>query len=119
MAAKSATKDIKTIEDVSAADLLQVVNDGIMRVIEAHDINVQKSRYKAMRAIAWQAFLESIESGGFDALVERASANVDNLPSGWEFTAERRTPAAKTARARPTTKPATTAARKHASAVEA
>lgn len=38
-----------------------------------------------MRAIAWQAFTESIEAGGFDALVERASANVGSLPSGWEI----------------------------------
>jgi hypothetical protein len=49
-----------------------------------------------MRAIAWQAFIESIEASDFEALVERASANVDNLPSGWELDAARK-PAAKKA----------------------
>lgn len=85
MATKNTTKDIETVEDVEAADLLQLVNDGIMQVIDAHGINVQKNRYKAMRAIAWQAFIESLEAGDFDRLVERAIANVDNLPSGWEI----------------------------------
>ncbi|WP_136053595.1 hypothetical protein [Microbacterium sp. K5D] len=88
MAIKNTTKDVETIEEAKAADLLLVVNDGIMQVIEDHDINVQKSRYKAMRAIAWQAFIESIDAGDFHALVERASTNVDNLPSGWELTAK-------------------------------
>ncbi|GAT74858.1 ABC transporter [Microbacterium sp. HM58-2] len=85
MASKSTTKDIETVEAAEAADLLQVVNDSIMQVIETHGINVQKNRYKAMRAIAWQAFVESIEAGDFEALVQRASANVDALPSGWEI----------------------------------
>lgn len=64
---------------------LETVNEGIAKVIQAHGIDVQKNRYKAMRAIAWQAFAESIEAGEFDALVERAIANVDSLPSGWEI----------------------------------
>lgn len=65
----------------------QIVNEGIVRVVAAHGIDVQKSRYKAMRAIAWQAFVEAIEAGDFDALVKRASANVGALPSGWEIEA--------------------------------
>jgi hypothetical protein len=87
MATKNTTK--AAVESTETAELtpLQIVNEGIMRVIEAHDINVQKNRYKAMRAIAWQAFVESIAAGEFDALVERASANVDELPSGWELEA--------------------------------
>ncbi|WP_315070314.1 hypothetical protein [uncultured Microbacterium sp.] len=85
MASKNTVKKIETVEGAAAADHLQVVNDGIMQVVEEHNINVQKNRYKAMRAIAWQAFIESIEAGGFDALVERASANVGSLPSGWEI----------------------------------
>ncbi|GGR21644.1 hypothetical protein ACFOE1_14540 [Agromyces mediolanus] len=87
MATKTTTKAaVETTETVELPPL-QIVNEGIMRVIEAHDINVQKNRYKAMRAIAWQAFVEAIEAGEFDALVERASANVDELPSGWELEA--------------------------------
>ncbi|QNL30994.1 hypothetical protein SEA_GAECEO_41 [Microbacterium phage GaeCeo] len=63
----------------------QIINEGIARVIEAHGIDVQKNRYKAMRAIAFQAFSEAIEDGSFDDLVDRAIANVDELPTGWEI----------------------------------
>lgn len=82
------TKDIETVEEVGALELLPIVDAAIKQVVAAHDINIQKNRYKAMRAIAWQAFTESIEAGDFDALVERAIDNADNLPSGWELTAE-------------------------------
>lgn len=75
------------VQEAAEPTPLQIVNDGIVRVIEAHGIDVQKNRYKAMRAIAWQAFIESIEAGDFDALVGRASAAVGDLPSGWEITA--------------------------------
>lgn len=93
MADKTTTiKDIETVEQAEAADLLDVVSAGIMQIIEAHGIDVQKSRYKAMRAIAWQAFVESIEAGDFDALVGRASANVGALPSGWEIKVPERYP---------------------------
>ena len=64
-----------------------VINDGITRAVKARGIDARKSRYKAMQAIAWQAFVESIEAGDFDGLVERAGANVDALPSGWEIKA--------------------------------
>jgi hypothetical protein len=74
----------------------QLINEGIVAVIEATGIDVQKNRYKAMRAIAFQAFTEAIESGDFDDLVQRAIANVDSLPSGWEIErGEREAPAAK------------------------
>lgn len=103
MASKS-TPAVETVEQAEAVDLLQVVSDGIMQVIETHSIDVQKNRYKAMRAIAWQAFVESIETGDFEALVQRASANVDALPSGWEIKvpakpAPKPTPAKRTATA--------------------
>lgn len=98
MAAKKSSPAVETVEQAEAADLLRIVNDGIMQVIETHGINVQKNRYKAMRAIAWQAFVESIEAGNFDALVERANANVGTLPSGWEIKVPAK-PTAKAARA--------------------
>ena len=63
----------------------QIINEGILRVVESTGIDVQKSRYKAMRAIAHQAFIEAIETDDFDGLVDRAIANVDNLPTGWEI----------------------------------
>lgn len=81
-------KPVETIEEVEAQELFQIVDAGIRQIVADHGIDIQKARYKAMRAIAWQAFIESIEAGDWDALVARASANVDNLPSGWELTAE-------------------------------
>lgn len=65
----------------------EIVNEGIARVIEATGIDVQKNRYKAMRAIAWQSFAEAIKAGTFDALVAAAIANVEQLPSGWGIVA--------------------------------
>ena len=100
MATKATTtKGIETVEEVEALELLEVVDAAIKQVVKAHGINIQKARYKAMRAIAWQAFVESIEAGDFGALTERAIANVDALPAGWELTAE-------AAKAKRTSKPA-------------
>lgn len=82
---KAAVLD-ETVEEVEA-ELTdkQIVNEGIVRVIEATGVDVQKNRYKAMRAIAFQAFSNAIADGTFDELVDEAIANVDNLPSGWEI----------------------------------
>ena len=60
-----------------------IVDAGINRMVEALGIDVQKARYKAMRAIAWQAFIEYIDEDIFDDLVERAITNATDLPSGW------------------------------------
>jgi hypothetical protein len=38
-----------------------------------------------MRAIAYQAFVEAIERDDFESMVDRALANVDSLPAGWEI----------------------------------
>lgn len=92
----------------------QVVNDGIVRVIDATGIDIQKNRYKAMRAIAWQSFVNAIEAGDFDALVERAIANVDDLPSGWEIKAPSKAEAAKVAPTKAPIKKAATTATKAA-----
>lgn len=62
-----------------------IVDAGINRMVEALGIDVQKARYKAMRAIAWQAFIEYIDEDIFDDLVERAIVNAPDLPSGWEL----------------------------------
>ena len=85
MAPKNAT--VEEVEETVEAELTdkQVINEGIARVIEATGIDVQKNRYKAMRAIAFQAFSNAIADGSFDDLVDEAIANIDNLPSGWEI----------------------------------
>jgi len=91
MATKT-TANSTPVEATEAAEPthLEIVDAGIRKIVADHGIDIQKARYKAMRAIAWQAFVEAIEAGDFDALVERASANVDELPSGWELTADRK-----------------------------
>lgn len=63
----------------------QIINEAIGRVVDATGIDVQKNRYKAMRAIAFQAFANSIAAGTFDDLVNEAIANIGSLPSGWEI----------------------------------
>ena len=89
----------------------QIINEGIDRVLSETGVDVQKGRYKAMRAIAFQAFLNAIADGTFDELVSDAIANVDDLPSGWEIEKAEKVdekPARKTA----TKAPAKTAAKK-------
>jgi hypothetical protein len=83
--AKPAAEVVEETAEASEPTTKQIVNDGINRVIEAHGIDVQKNRYKAMRAIAWQAFANAVEDGTFDELVDEAIANVDSLPAGWEI----------------------------------
>ena len=88
--ARKSTKPVAEVEEtveetVAEPTTKQLINEGIVAVIEATGIDVQKNRYKAMRAIAFQAFAEAIEAGDFEDLVERAIANVDDLPSGWEI----------------------------------
>ena len=102
----------------------QVINDGIARFIEETGIDGQKARYKAQRAIAFQAFIESIDAEDFDALVDRAIAGADELPAGWglertvaepkeEAAPKAKRPAAKKAAAKPAAKtPAKAAGRR-------
>lgn len=73
------------VEETTEPTTKQVINEGIARVIEATGIDVQKNRYKAMRAIAFQAFANAIADGTFDDLVDEAIANIDELPAGWEI----------------------------------
>lgn len=84
---RTATPAVEEAETTTANEptAKQTINGGIDRVLEASGIGVQHSRYKAMRAIAFQAFTEAIESDDFDGLVDRAIANVDSLPAGWEL----------------------------------
>lgn len=77
---KVAVLEDDTVEELTAK---QIVNDGINRFIEETGIDGQKARYKAQRAIAFQAFVESIDAEDFDALVDRAIAGADELPAGW------------------------------------
>lgn len=112
-ATKAAVEEVEETEVVEAEQTpKQVINEGISRVLESAGIGVQHARYKAMRAIAYQAFVNAIEDGSFEDLVDQAIANADELPSGWELErpAKEDEPVKKTA----TKAPAKTAARKPA-----
>ena len=84
---KAAVLEETEVEETVTAEptTKQLINEGIVKVIDATGIDVQKNRYKAMRAIAFQAFANAIEDGTFDELVDEAIANIDDLPSGWEI----------------------------------
>ena len=115
---KAPAKVQETVEEVEVQETeltpKQVINAGIEKVVQATGVDTQKARYKAMRAIAYQAFIEAFENEDFEALVDRAIDNIDDLPAGW--TMERAvkaeveakpTPAKKApARRRPARKPA-------------
>jgi hypothetical protein len=91
MARAPKTAPVETVETDEVEDVTvepttkQLISEGIVTVIEATGVDSQKARYKAMRAIAYQAFQEAIESGDFDDLVQRAIDNSGELPSGWEL----------------------------------
>lgn len=116
MAAKKATKAAVTEEVVEVAEVeeaptpKQVINASISRFLEETEIGTQKARYKAMRAIAYQAFVEAIEDDEFEGLVDRAIANVGDLPFGWEIETpakdEEKAPAKKAPAKRATKAPA-------------
>lgn len=101
--------DVETAEVETEAELStkQIINEGIGRVIEATGIDVQKNRYKAMRAIAFTAFSNAIAEGTFGDLVDQAISEIEALPAGWEI--ERAPKADEPVKATKSTKVAATA----------
>lgn len=99
-----ATKSTDTV------DTKQTIKEGVDSFIDSTGIDGGHHRYKAIRAIAYQAFSEAVESGDFDALVKRALKNVDSLPVGWGL--ERSVAAEKPARKAPAKKAPAKAASK-------
>ena len=83
MASKNTT--VETIEAAQFDEAEPIVYAAITRMMEAHGITMQHARYKAIRAIAYQAFVNAIEDGSFDALVDQAIDNAGNLPTGWKL----------------------------------
>lgn len=89
--ARKSTRSTAPVEEIEADEVTaeptakQLINAGIDRVVEATGVDSQKARYKAMRAIAFTAFIQAIEDGTFDDLVESAIAEADNLPTGWQL----------------------------------
>lgn len=92
--AKTASKAEKPVkEQVKEPTTKSIIEAGISRFVEEANINNQKARYKAQRAIAFQAFKELIESGEFEDVIDRALEGAAELPSGWTLDAR---PAKKT-----------------------
>lgn len=102
----------ETVDEVEVEQTpKQIINEGISRFLDGAGLDVQHARYKVMRAIAYQAFVNAIEEGTFDELVDEAIANAGDLPSGWELERVAKDEApAKPAKA--TKAPAKTAAKK-------
>lgn len=98
---KAATKAEKPAkEEAKEPTIKSIIEAGISRFVEEANVDNQKARYKAQRAIAFQAFKELVESDEFDAVIDRALENAEELPSGW------------TLKARPATKKTTKKAAK-------
>ena len=83
----------------------QIINEGITRFIEETEVEGTHFRYKALRAIAYQAFVEAIDAEDFDGLVGRAIAGSGDLPFGFEIEVKAKEAPAKSAK-KPAPKPA-------------
>src|SRR5690606_12663648 len=91
--AKRTAKTPKPVETVEAAafdEALPAIEAAIQQVVDTFGVTVQRARLKGIRALAYQALVESIEAGDLEALTERAIGNVGNLPTGWTVNAPKR-----------------------------
>jgi len=93
--AKRTAKSLKPVETVEATafdEALPAIEAAIQQVVDTFGVTVQRARLKGIRALAYQALLESIEAGDLEALTQRAIANVGNLPTGWTVNPPKRAP---------------------------
>lgn len=98
-ARKTAAKAAPATEKVAKAapkkespemEARRLIEAGISRFVEELGLDNQKARYKAQRAIAFQAFLEALDENEFESLVDRAIENAEDLPHGWSVEAKPR-----------------------------
>ncbi|QKJ19168.1 hypothetical protein [Microbacterium hominis] len=92
---RTATKSLKpveTVEQATADEALETIEAAIQQVVDTFGVSVQRARLKGIRALAYQALLESIEAGDLEALTQRAIANAGSLPTGWTVTPPKRAP---------------------------
>ncbi|MDT0179205.1 hypothetical protein Q9S36_03150 [Microbacterium sp. ARD31] len=92
---RTATKSLKpveTVEQAAADEALATIEAAIQQVVDTFGVSVQRARLKGIRALAYQALLESIEAGDLEALTQRAIANAGSLPNGWTVTPPKRAP---------------------------
>lgn len=74
-----------TEEVEETANYKSLIDNMIDKVVKETGVEGQKNRQKAMRAIAYQAFCELIDSGQFSSVTIRALENAENLPHGWKL----------------------------------
>ncbi|MFJ6550026.1 hypothetical protein [Microbacterium sp. NPDC091676] len=92
---RTAPKSLKPVETTEAAqfdEALPAIEAAIQQVVDTFGVTVQRARLKGIRALAYQALLESIEAGDLEALTHRAIANAGSLPNGWMVTPSKRAP---------------------------
>lgn len=90
---RTAPKSLKPVETVEAAafdEALEPIEAAIQQVVDTFGVTVQRARLKGIRALAYQALVESIEAGDLEALTQRAITNVGSLPNGWTVNAPKR-----------------------------
>ncbi|GAA1850102.1 hypothetical protein ACFQZV_07255 [Microbacterium koreense] len=83
---------VETVEAAAFEEALEPIEAAIQAVVDTFGVTVQRARLKGIRALAYQALVESIEAGDLDALTQRAIANVGNLPTGWTVSPPKRAP---------------------------
>ncbi|MGB3956389.1 MAG: hypothetical protein WBL05_14100 [Brooklawnia sp.] len=75
----TAPKSLKPIETVEAAtfdEALPAIEAAIQQVVNTFGVTVQRARLKGIRALAYQALVESIEAGDLEALTQTQSRAV-------------------------------------------
>lgn len=97
--ARKSLKPVETTEAAAFDEALSTIEEAIQEVVNTFGVTVQRARLKGIRALAYQAFVESIEAGDFEALTKRAIGNVGNLPNGWTVTPPKAAPKAPRKRA--------------------
>lgn len=90
--APKSLKPITTVEAATFDEALPTIEAAIQQVVDTFGVTVQRARLKGIRALAYQALVESIEAGDLEALTQRAIGNVGNLPTGWTVNAPKRAP---------------------------
>lgn len=102
--APKSLKPIAAVEVTTLDEAVDTIEEAIQQVVNTFGVTVQRGRLKGIRALAYRAFVDSIEAGDFDNVVQRAIGNVDNLPTGCTVNAPK---AAPKPRAKPTPEAAT------------
>lgn len=90
--ARKSLKPVETTEAAAFDEALEPIEAAIQAVVDTFGVTVQRARLKGIRALAYQALVESIEAGDLEALTRRAIGNVGNLPNGWTVTPPKRAP---------------------------